>query len=111
MQRFLAQLSDFMVIILLAAAAISFVTSYLRQDTDYIDSIIILAIVIVNAITGMIQESRAEKAIEALKKLSSPETRVIRDGKRMVIPSEDLVPGDIVLLDTGDLVDVYKRQV
>ena len=109
MQRFLAQLSDFMVIILLAAAAISFVTSYLRQDTDYIDSIIILAIVIVNAITGMIQESRAEKAIEALKKLSSPETRVIRDGKRMVIPSEDLVPGDIVLLDTGDLVPADLR--
>ena len=107
--RFLSQFSDFMVIILLLAAAVSFVTSYVQKDADYIDSIIILFIVVVNAIVGMIQESRAEKAIEALKKLSSPESQVIRDGRRVSIDSTELVPGDIVLLETGDLVPADIR--
>lgn len=107
--RFLAQFSDFMVIVLLVAAAVSFVTSYVQHDSDYIDSIIILVIVIINAVTGLIQESRAEKAIEALKKLSSPETHVIRQGKQATIDSAELVPGDIVLVATGDLVPADLR--
>lgn len=87
-----------MVLILLAAAAVSFFTSFVKGDSEYVDSIIILAIVVVNAITGMIQESRAEKAIEALRKLSTPHARVVRGGKSRVIDSTGLVPGDLVQL-------------
>ena len=75
--RFLEQFSDFMVIVLLIAAAISFFTARISGDGDYIDSIIILLIVIINAITGVVQESKAEKAIAALKKLSAPHARVL----------------------------------
>lgn len=107
--KFLEQFSDFMVIILLIAAIISFITAKIENSSDYIDSIIILAIVIVNAITGVIQESKAEKAIDALKKLSSPKARVIRDGIEEQINSEFVVPGDIILLDTGDLVPADAR--
>ncbi len=107
--RFLSQFKDFMVLVLLAAAGVSFVTSRIQGDSDYIDSIIILAIVVVNAITGMIQESRAEKAIQALQKLSSPHARVVRGGKTKIIDSTLLVPGDLVLLETGDLVPADLR--
>jgi Ca2+-transporting ATPase len=107
--RFAAQLSDFMVIILLIAAGVSFVTSWLQQDSDYIDSIIILIIVAVDAVTGLIQESRAERSIEALQKLSSPKARVIRAGKESAIPAWQLVPGDLVAVETGDLVPADLR--
>jgi Ca2+-transporting ATPase len=107
--RFFAQFADFMVIILLIAAGISFVTSYLQHDRDYIDSIIILSIVVVNAITGVVQESKAEKALEALKKLSSPQARVIREGKEKIVPAAHLVPGDLVVLKAGDLVPADLR--
>ncbi|WP_228724988.1 calcium-translocating P-type ATPase, PMCA-type [Caproicibacter fermentans] len=107
--RFAAQLSDFMVIVLLIAAGISFLTSYLQQDSDYIDSIIILVIVAVDAVTGLIQESRAERAIEALQRLSSPRARVVRSGKELEIPAEKLVPGDLVAVETGDLVPADLR--
>ncbi|MGX8702618.1 calcium-translocating P-type ATPase, PMCA-type [Caproiciproducens sp.] len=107
--RFFAQFSDFMVIILLVAAGISFVTSFLQKDNDYIDSIIILAIVTVNAMTGLIQESRAEKSIEALKKMSSPHAHVVRAGTEALIEAKNLVPGDLVLLNAGDLVPADLR--
>lgn len=107
--RFAAQLSDFMVIILLIAAGISFFTSFLQHDNDYIDSIIILVIVLVDAVTGMIQESRAERAIEALQKLSTPKAHVVRAGKECEIPAEQLVPGDLVVVETGDLVPADIR--
>ena len=107
--RLAAQLSDFMVIILLIAAGISFVTSWLQKDSDYIDAIIILVIVMVDAVTGLIQESRAERAIEALQKLSSPKASVVRAGKEFEIPSEQLVPGDLVAVETGDLVPADLR--
>ena len=107
--KFLEQFSDFMVIILLIAAAVSFVTSIMQGNGDYIDSIIILVIVIINAITGVVQESRAERAIDALKKLSSPQARLIRNGQELHIDSQEVVPGDILLLDTGDFVCADAR--
>lgn len=108
-RMFFGQFCDFMILILLAAAGVSFVTSYLQHDTDYIDSIIILMIVVVNAITGVVQESRAEKAIEALKKLAAPQAQVIRDGHPVTVEAENLVPGDIVTLSMGDLVPADLR--
>lgn len=107
--RFLAQFCDFMVMVLLAAAGISFATTYWQQSGDYIDSVIILAIVVVDAIIGVVQESRAEHAIEALRKLSSPRARVVRDGRERTVDACRLVPGDLVVLKTGDLVPADLR--
>ncbi len=106
--RFLRQFSDFMVLILLAAAGVSFLTSRLQGGGDW-DPAIILAIVVLNAAIGVVQESRAEKAIEALQKLSSPESRVLRDGAPQQVPSSELAPGDIVLLRAGDLIPADLR--
>lgn len=108
-KKFLSQFSDCMIIILLIAALISFITSIIENKNDYIDPIIILFIVIMNAIIGVVQENKAEKAIEALKKLTSPKATVLRNGKETTIPSEDLVPGDIIILHTGDLVPADCR--
>ena len=107
--RFLSQFSDFMVIVLLIAAGISLVTSYLQHDSDYIDAIIILVIVVVNAVAGVVQEDRAERAMEALRSLASPQARVVRGGKTQTIPAGGLVPGDLVLLRSGDLVPADLR--
>ena len=107
-QRFLAQLADPMIIILLAAAAISGVLAVIENDS-FADVIIILAVVIINAVLGVYQENKAEKAIEALQEMSAATSRVLRDGKVQVIRSEDLVVGDVVLLEAGDAVPADAR--
>ena len=107
--KFLEQLNDFMVIVLIFSAIASFVVSYLGGEKDYLDSIIILAIVVLNAILGVIQESKAEKAIEALKKLSAPKINVLREGKIKEIDTKEVVVGDIVILEAGDFVPADGR--
>ena len=102
--KFLMQFKDFMVLILLIASGISFFTAFMSEDGDFIDPIMILLIVIINAAVGTIQECRAEKAIDALKKLSSPHSKVIRNGNIQNIPSDEIVAGDIISLETGDMV-------
>lgn len=99
--RFLNQFKDFMIIILIIAAIISAVVSYIEGTGDYFDSIIIIAIVVFNGIMGLIQEAKAEKSIEALKKMSAPVAKVRRNGKVLTVNGEDIVPGDIVILETG----------
>jgi Ca2+-transporting ATPase len=103
LQRFLEQLTDPMVIILLVAALISGIVK------EIVDSVIIMAVVVVNSILGVVQEGKAEKAIEALQKMSSPYSKVRRDGHLMRIKSEEIVPGDIVLLEAGDAVPADMR--
>lgn len=106
--RFLSQFADPMIIILIAAAVISAITSALQKEFPS-DVIIIMFVVIVNAILGVYQESKAEKAIEALQKMAAATTKVLRDGKVCEIPSEDLTVGDVVLLEAGDAVPADGR--
>ena len=107
-QRFLEQLSDPMIIILLAAAAISGVLAVIENDS-FADVIIILAVVIINAVLGVYQESKAEKAIEALQEMAAATSKVLRDGKVQVVHSEDLVVGDVIVLEAGDAVPADAR--
>lgn len=102
-KRFLAQFKDFLIIILIVAAIVSGLMGELA------DSIIIIAIVIVNAVLGIVQEGRAEQAIAALKDMSAPEARVLRDCKQVMLDTEDLVLGDIVILEAGDIVPADLR--
>ncbi|NLM50562.1 MAG: calcium-translocating P-type ATPase, PMCA-type [Clostridiaceae bacterium] len=104
--RFLLQFKDFMVIILLIAAAVSAIAS---GGEELLDSIIILAIVVINAVLGLIQESKAEQALEALKKMSAPHAKVLRDGKVAQIETSKLVVGDIIFLEAGDFVPADGR--
>lgn len=106
--RFLSQFADPMIIILIAAAVISAITSVLQKEFPS-DVIIIMFVVIVNAILGVYQESKAEKAIEALQKMAAATTKVLRDGKVCEIPSEELTVGDVVLLEAGDAVPADGR--
>ncbi|MFV0314642.1 MAG: cation-translocating P-type ATPase, partial [Anaerotignum sp.] len=109
--RFFAQFNDFMVILLIAAALISFGVSWLNGEKDFIDSIIIIAIIVLNALLGVIQESKAQKALEALKKMSAPKAVVLRSGIRTEIPSEDVVVGDIMILETGGYICADGRVI
>lgn len=106
--RFFNQLKDPMIIILLAAAGISGITAAYSGES-FTDVIIILAVVIINSVLGVYQESKAEKAIEALQAISAATSKVIRDGKIQVIKSEDLVVGDVILLEAGDSVPADAR--
>lgn len=109
--KFLNQFKDFMIIILIIAAIISAVVSYIEGTGDYFDSIIIIAIVVFNGIMGLIQEAKAEKSIEALKKMSAPVAKVRRNGKILTVNGEDIVPGDIVILETGCYVPADIRLI
>ena len=107
--KFFAQFEDFMILILLCAAGVSFLLSLLEGHTDYADPIIILFVVTLNAMLGVIQETKAEHSLDALQKLSAPHANVLRDGKREHLPSSELVPGDIIFLEAGNMVPADAR--
>ena len=103
--KFLEQFKDVMILILIAAAIVSFVIAIINKEpSDFFEPILILIIVIMNALMGVFQEAKAERALDALKSLSSPHARVIRDGVEKIIKSEELVPGDIIKFEAGDFV-------
>ncbi len=110
-QKFLEQFKDFMILTLIAAAGISFFVSLLKDDVDYLDPIIILLIIVLNAILGIIQEAKAEKSLDALKKLAAPNAIVKRNGSVISIEANQLVPGDIIYLEAGYFVPADARLV
>lgn len=109
--RFLAQFDDFMILLLLGAAVVSVVISRLSGENDVLDAVMILGIVVLNAALGLFQESKAEKALEALKKMAAPHARVVRESIVREIPAAEVVPGDLLLLETGDAVCADGRVV
>lgn len=111
LKQFAAQFKDFMILTLLAAALISFLASYLKGEMDLTDPLIILAIVIINALLGIFQERKAEHSLALLRSLQTPECRVLRDGIKQTVPSPELVPGDLVYLETGSLVPADGRLI
>lgn len=109
-KRFLSQFADAMVLILIGAAVLSAFMAIKEGGFEgWIDVIVILAIVIINAVLGVYQEGKADEAIAALKKMSSPQSKVIRDGEQAFVPSEELVPGDILVFEAGDLIAADVR--
>ena len=108
LKRFLGELADPMIIILIVAAVISGITAFYEGES-FADVIIIMAVVIINAVLGVVQESKAEAAIEALQEIAAATSKVMRDGKITVIKSNELVPGDVVVLEAGDSVPADGR--
>lgn len=108
LQRFIEQFKDVMILILIAAATISFFVSY-HEGEGFHEPILIVLIVFLNAIIGVVQESKAEKALEALKNLSAPHARVLRNGEQTIIEAPLLVPGDIIFVEAGDFVPADAR--
>lgn len=106
--RFLQELADPMIIMLIVAAVISGITAYYEGES-FADVIIIMVVVVINAVLGVAQESKAEAAIEALQEIAAATSKVLRDGKEIVLKSEELVPGDIVILEAGDAVPADGR--
>ena len=110
LQRFLDQFKDVMILILIAAAIVSFVIACIEGNPgEFFEPALILLIVILNAVMGMLQESKAEKALDALKSMSAPHARVLRDGTEQIIDAASLVPGDIIRLEAGDFVPADAR--
>lgn len=109
--KFIKQFNDFMIITLIIAAIVSAVVSKLNGEADYIDSIIIVAIVVFNAIMGLVQEQKAEKSLEALKKMTAPNAKVRRNGRVQEIDATLVVPGDIVILEAGNYVPADCRLI
>ena len=113
--RFLEQFADVMIIILLIAAVISFVVTCIQvvngegEALEFVEPALIVFIVVLNAVMGLVQESKAEKALEALKNMSAPHARVLRDGKEQIVAASELVPGDIIFLEAGDFVPADAR--
>ena len=105
--RFLDQFKDAMIIILIIAAVISIIV----EPGDWIDSLIIVIVVMMNAILGVVLESHAEKSLESLQELSAPQSKVLRDGVKQTIASKELVPGDIIILETGDMIPSDARLI
>ncbi len=110
-RRFLRQFSDFCIIILFIACIVSLITGFLEENGDFIDPIVILVIVILNAVIGVIQESKAERALEALRKLSAPSALVLRSGALRKIPAVSVVTGDIIKLTAGDSIPADARLI
>ena len=106
--RFLKELADPMIIILIVAAVISGITAVYSGDS-FADVIIIMVVVLINAILGVVQESKAEKAIAALQEIAAATSKVLRDGEIVTLPSQELVPGDVVILEAGDAVPADGR--
>ena len=112
LQRFIDQFKDVMILILIAASAVSFAIAVSEGDPEgFFEPILILVIVVVNAIMGTVQEGNAEKALDALKSLSAPHARVIRDGEEKLVDAADLVPGDIIRLEAGDFIPADARLI
>lgn len=110
LQRFAEQFKDVMILILIAAAVLSFVIACVEQNPqEFFEPVLILLIVVVNAVMGVMQESKAEKALDALKSMSAPHARVIREGQETVIEASQLVPGDMIRLEAGDFVPADAR--
>ena len=108
-KRFFEQMADPMVIMLLVAAAISVITGFIQGEPEWADAVIILSVVILNSVLGVVQEAKSEQALEALQEMSAAQSKVIRDGKMSHMPSSELVPGDVVLLEAGDSVPADCR--
>ena len=109
--KFIKQFNDFMIIILIIASIISAIVAKVEGTGDYIDSIIIIAIVVFNAIMGLVQEAKAEKSLEALKTMTAPLAKVKREGKILTIPGKEVVPGDVILLEAGNYVPADSRLI
>ena len=107
--KFIKQFNDFMIIILIIASIISAIVSKMQGENDYVDSIIIIGIVVFNALMGVIQEAKAEKSIEALKQMTPQLAKIIRNGKTVEVNAEELVKGDIIILDAGNFVPADCR--
>ncbi|MBQ6568655.1 MAG: HAD-IC family P-type ATPase, partial [Clostridia bacterium] len=107
--RFLLQLKDYMAIILITAAIISIIINIVEKNNNWAEPVIILAVVILNAVLGVFHENKAEEALEALKNISSPTTKVLRDGALSTVKSTAVVPGDIIVLEQGDLIPADAR--